>query len=101
MCTLVRGIFLVRVHLYDRLVVSWVCSSFARLVNIVLYRNFPGQIMYSEMSADKKRESKNAVRSDIKYSLRPKILFANIDIFRYILVVDTSVLAKSNMGRRE
>jgi hypothetical protein len=35
------------------------------------------------------------------YSLRPIILFANVDVSRYILVVDTSVLAKSNMGRRE
>jgi hypothetical protein len=35
------------------------------------------------------------------YSLRPIILFANIDISRHILVVDTSILAKSNMGRRE
>jgi hypothetical protein len=35
------------------------------------------------------------------YSLRSIILFASIDVFRYILVVDTSVLAKSNMGRRE
>jgi hypothetical protein len=35
------------------------------------------------------------------YSLRSIILFVNIDVSRYILVVDTSVLAKSNMGRRE
>jgi hypothetical protein len=35
------------------------------------------------------------------YSLRSIILFANIDVSRHILVVDTSVLAKSNMGRRE
>jgi hypothetical protein len=35
------------------------------------------------------------------YSLRPIILFASVDVFRHILVVDTSVLAKSNMGRRE
>jgi hypothetical protein len=35
------------------------------------------------------------------YSLRPIILFANIDLSRYILVVDTSVSVKSNMGRRE
>jgi hypothetical protein len=35
------------------------------------------------------------------YSLRPIIVFANIDVSRHILVVDTSVLAKSNMGRRE
>jgi hypothetical protein len=37
----------------------------------------------------------------IYYSLRPIILFTNIDISRYILVVDTSVLVKSNMGWRE
>jgi hypothetical protein len=35
------------------------------------------------------------------YSLRPIILFANVDVSRHILVVDTSVLAKSNMGWRE
>jgi hypothetical protein len=35
------------------------------------------------------------------YSLPSIILFANIDVSRYILVVDTSVLWKSNMGRRE
>jgi hypothetical protein len=35
------------------------------------------------------------------YSLWPIILFANVDVFRHILVIDTSVLAKSNMGRRE
>jgi hypothetical protein len=35
------------------------------------------------------------------YSLRPVILFASINVFRYILVVDTSILAKSNMGRRK
>jgi hypothetical protein len=36
-----------------------------------------------------------------KYSLRPIILFANIDVSRHILVVDTSLFVKSNMGRRE
>jgi hypothetical protein len=35
------------------------------------------------------------------YSLRSIILFTNLDVSRHILVVDTSVLAKSNMGRRE
>jgi hypothetical protein len=35
------------------------------------------------------------------YSLRPIILFANIDVSRHILMVDTSVLEKSNMSRRE
>jgi hypothetical protein len=32
---------------------------------------------------------------------RSIILFANIDLSRYILVIDTFVLAKSNMGQRE
>jgi hypothetical protein len=32
------------------------------------------------------------------YSLRPIILFANVDVYRYILVINTSVLA---MGRME
>jgi hypothetical protein len=31
------------------------------------------------------------------YSLRPIILFANIDVSRHILVIDTFVLAKNNM----
>jgi hypothetical protein len=35
------------------------------------------------------------------YPLRPIILFANIDVSRYILVIDIFVLAKSNMDRRE
>jgi hypothetical protein len=35
------------------------------------------------------------------YSLRFIILFANVDVSRHILVIDTFVLAKSNMGRRE
>jgi hypothetical protein len=38
---------------------------------------------------------------DNYYSLRPIILFANIDVSRHILVIDTSVFVKSNMGRRE
>jgi hypothetical protein len=37
----------------------------------------------------------------MNYSLQPIILFANIDVSRHILVIDTSVLAKSIMGRRE
>jgi hypothetical protein len=39
--------------------------------------------------------------SNLYYSLRPIILFANIDVSRHILVVDTSVLGKSNMDERE
>jgi hypothetical protein len=33
----------------------------------------------------------------LRYSLRPIILFANVDVSRHILVIDTSVLAKSNI----
>jgi hypothetical protein len=36
----------------------------------------------------------------ILYSLRSILLFANIDESRYILLVDTFILVKSNMGRR-
>jgi hypothetical protein len=39
--------------------------------------------------------------SFLKYSLRLILLFVNIYVSRHILVVDTSVLAKSNMGRLE
>jgi hypothetical protein len=46
-------------------------------------------------------ESQILLNSDIYYSLRPIILFANTDVSRHILVVDTSVFMKSNMGRRE
>jgi hypothetical protein len=35
------------------------------------------------------------------YSLRLIILFINIDVSRYNLVVDISVLVKSNIGQRE
>jgi hypothetical protein len=38
---------------------------------------------------------------EIKYSIRPIILFANVDISRHILVIDTSVLAKSNICREK
>jgi hypothetical protein len=37
----------------------------------------------------------------ICYSLRFILLFTNMNVPRYILVVDTFVLAKSNMGQRE
>jgi hypothetical protein len=40
-------------------------------------------------------------KNKIQYSLRSIILFTNIDISRYILVIDTSVLEKNNMNRRE
>jgi hypothetical protein len=39
--------------------------------------------------------------NNMNYSLRPIILFVNIDVSRHILMVDTSVFVKSNMGRRE
>jgi phosphoglycerol transferase MdoB-like AlkP superfamily enzyme len=42
-----------------------------------------------------------SILRQLMYSLRSIILFANIDVSRYILVVDISVLAKSDMGRRE
>jgi hypothetical protein len=35
------------------------------------------------------------------YSFQSILLFVNIDVSRHILVIDISVLAKSNMGRRE
>jgi hypothetical protein len=38
---------------------------------------------------------------DMLYSLRLIILFANMNVSRHILMIDTSVLAKSNIGRRE
>jgi hypothetical protein len=31
----------------------------------------------------------------------PIILFANVDVSRHILVIDTFILVKSNMGRKE
>jgi hypothetical protein len=39
--------------------------------------------------------------SFLKYSLRLILLFINTYVSRHILVVDTPVLAKINMGRRE
>jgi hypothetical protein len=36
-----------------------------------------------------------------RYSLQPIILFAKIDVSEHILVLDTSILAKSNIGWRE
>jgi hypothetical protein len=35
------------------------------------------------------------------YSLQPILFIVNIDVSRHILVLDTSVFAKCNMGRRE
>jgi hypothetical protein len=37
----------------------------------------------------------------LSLSLRSIILFASIDVSRYILMIDTSILVKSNMSRRE
>jgi hypothetical protein len=42
-----------------------------------------------------------AILMQTSYSLRPILLFANKNVSRHILVLDTSILAKSNMGRRE
>jgi hypothetical protein len=41
------------------------------------------------------------VNTNLIYPLRPILLFVNIDVSRHILVIDISVLTKSNMGRRE
>jgi hypothetical protein len=41
------------------------------------------------------------LRSIKSYSLRPIILFANTDVSITKMCLDTSILAKSNMGRRE
>jgi hypothetical protein len=37
----------------------------------------------------------------LRYSLRPILLFADTDVSTTKICLDTSVLAKSNMGRRE
>jgi hypothetical protein len=48
------------------------------------------------------QSTRNATLDNIfHYSLRPILLFANMGISRHILVVDTSILEKSNMDRRE
>jgi hypothetical protein len=41
-----------------------------------------------------------SVKLESCYFLRPIILFANTDVSRHVLVIDTSILAKCNMGRR-
>jgi hypothetical protein len=38
---------------------------------------------------------------ETKYSLRPILLFANTDVSTTKMCLDTSILVKSNMGRRE
>jgi hypothetical protein len=45
-------------------------------------------------------ESPNVTHKYV-YSLRPILPFTNTDVSRHILVLDTSVFAKGNMGRRE
>jgi hypothetical protein len=42
-----------------------------------------------------------ALAHRIQYSLRPILLFANIDVSRYILMINISVLAKNNIGQKE
>jgi hypothetical protein len=64
------------------------CCTFALFVDIIYPRSYSWLIMHVPFVCN-------------LYSLRPLILFANIDVSRHILMVDTSVLAKSNMGRRE
>jgi hypothetical protein len=39
------------------------------------------------------------LKDKLCYSLRPILLFANTDVYRHILVVDTSILAKNDMDR--
>jgi hypothetical protein len=50
-----------------------------------------------------RRYASSAIAGSAKttYSLRSIILFANVDVFRHFLVIDTFVFVKSNMDRRE
>jgi hypothetical protein len=41
------------------------------------------------------------IRTAFHLPLRPIIIFANVDVSRHIIVVDTCVLSKNNMGQRE
>jgi hypothetical protein len=41
------------------------------------------------------------IPNGISYSLRPILPFTNMDVSRHILVLDTSIFVKGNMGRRE
>jgi hypothetical protein len=43
----------------------------------------------------------HVAENNLLYSLRPIILFVNAEVSRHIIVIDTSVFTKSNMGRRE
>jgi hypothetical protein len=43
----------------------------------------------------------NIVVNKVMYSLRPILSFANTDISRTKMCLDTSIFAKGNMGRRE
>jgi hypothetical protein len=38
---------------------------------------------------------------DIFYFIRSILLFVNTDVFKHILLVDTFILTKSNMGQRK
>jgi hypothetical protein len=54
-------------------------------------RLFPSRLQY----ADAHRST------EPHYSLRSIILFVSMNVFRHILVLDISILVKSNMGQRE
>jgi hypothetical protein len=43
---------------------------------------------------------KKDIRKNL-YSLQPILPFTNMDVFRHILVLDTFVFAKGNIGWRE
>jgi hypothetical protein len=45
--------------------------------------------------------SGNEAYTSMTYSLRPELLVAGMDVSRCILVLDTSISATSNLGRRE
>jgi hypothetical protein len=58
-------------------------------------------ISFFEMEISIPASSSNDTQGQFYYSLRSILLFANIDVSRYILVENISVLVKSNMDRRE
>jgi hypothetical protein len=60
-----------------------------------------GTVLNESPKKKYQRKLEGYVENKIQYSLRPIILFANIDVSRHSLVVDTSILVKSNMSRRE
>jgi hypothetical protein len=83
-----------------------VCTDRKRLnSSFKLHTCIPAAILEVRDSILKKTTDKSVLSrvpcsKKITYSLRPIILFVNIDVSRYILVVDTSALAKINMGLR-